>query len=53
MPRIPYAEKGQEAEGATPVYQQIDQDMGQVPNVLKLLGHSGPATQNLSVELEG
>ena len=52
MPRIPYAEKGQEAEGATPIYHQMEQGMGVVPNVLKLLGHSGPATQAMGTMLD-
>ena len=52
MARIPYAEKGQEAEGATPVYQQFEQDMGLVPNVVKLLGHSAPATQGIGTLLD-
>ena len=45
MPRIPYAEKGTEAEGATDVYAQLEAEFGFVPNLLKVLGHSGPATQ--------
>lgn len=52
MARIPYAEKGQEAEGATAVYQQMESGMGVVPNVLKLLGHSGPATQAMGTMLD-
>lgn len=52
MARIPYAEKGQEAEGATAVYQQMEQGMGVVPNVVKLLGHSGPATQGIGTLLD-
>ena len=52
MARIPYAEKGQEAEGATPVYQQMEQGLGLVPNVVKLLGHSGPATQAMGTLLD-
>jgi uncharacterized peroxidase-related enzyme len=52
MPRIPYAEPGQEAEGARPVYEQIKQGMGLVPNVVKLLGHSGPATQAMGANLD-
>ncbi|MGM0433139.1 MAG: carboxymuconolactone decarboxylase family protein [Pseudomonadota bacterium] len=52
MARIPYAEKGQEAEGATPVYQEMEQGMGMVPNVVKLLGHSGPATQGIGTLLD-
>jgi len=45
MPRIPYAEKGTEAEGATAVYAKLEAQFGMVPNLLKVLGHSGPATQ--------
>jgi uncharacterized peroxidase-related enzyme len=52
MPRIPYAEEGQEAAGAKPVYDQIKQGMGMVPNVVKLLGHSGPATQAMGANLD-
>lgn len=52
MARIPYAEKGQEAQGATTVYEQMEQGMGLVPNVVKLLGHSGPATQALGTMLD-
>ncbi|MEQ6884983.1 carboxymuconolactone decarboxylase family protein [Salicola sp. Rm-C-2C1-2] len=52
MARIPYAEKGQEAEGATQVYQQLEQTMGLVPNVAKLLGHSGAATQGIGTLLD-
>lgn len=52
MPRIPYAEAGQEAEGAKPVYDQMKQGMGLVPNVVKLLGHSGPATQAMGANLD-
>jgi len=47
MPRIPYAEPGTEAEGATPVYQELEKSFGRVPNLVQLLGHSGPATQAL------
>ncbi|WP_295719655.1 carboxymuconolactone decarboxylase family protein [uncultured Halovibrio sp.] len=52
MARIPYAEKGQEAQGATHVYQQLEQGMGLVPNVVKLLGHSGPASQGIGTLLD-
>jgi AhpD family alkylhydroperoxidase len=52
MARIPYAEKGLEAEGATPVYQQMEQGLGLVPNLVKLLGHSGPATQGIGTLLD-
>ena len=52
MARIPYAEKGQEAQGATPVYQQMEQGMGLVPNVVKLVGHSGPVTQAMGTSLD-
>ncbi|MBK7399593.1 MAG: carboxymuconolactone decarboxylase family protein [Myxococcales bacterium] len=47
MPRIPYAQEGQEAEGARPFYAAIRQKFGVVPNVVKLVGHSGPATEGL------
>jgi AhpD family alkylhydroperoxidase len=52
MPRIPYAEKGTEAEGATVVYAQVEAEFGFVPNLLKVLGHSGPATQAMGVVLD-
>ncbi len=45
MPRVPYAEKGREAAAATPVYEELERDFGVVPNVVKLLGHSGAATE--------
>lgn len=47
MPRIPYAEKGEEAAEATPVYQELEKGMGIVPNLVKLVGHSGAATRGL------
>ena len=47
MPRIPYAEEGTEAKEATPVYANLKASFGFVPNLLKVLGHSGPATQAL------
>jgi uncharacterized peroxidase-related enzyme len=52
MPRIPYAEKGSEAEGATATYTQIEAEFGFVPNLLKVLGHSGPATQAMGAVLD-
>lgn len=52
MPRIPYAEEGQEAQGAKTVYDSMKQGMGLVPNVVKLLGHSGPATQVMGTMLD-
>jgi len=52
MPRIPYAEKGAEAEGATAVYAQLEAEFGFVPNLLKVLGHSGPATQAMGAVLD-
>lgn len=52
MPRIPYAEKGQEAANASPVYEQLEAGMGLVPNVVKLLGHSGAASQGLGALLD-
>lgn len=52
MPRIPYAEKGTEAEGATVVYAQLETEFGFVPNLLKVLGHSGPATQAMGAVLD-
>lgn len=44
MPKIAYAHEGQEVPGASPFYAAIKQQFGMVPNVVKLLGHSGPAT---------
>jgi len=52
MPRTPYANEGQEAAGATPVYDQLKQGFGMVPNLVKLLGHSGPATEGLGTLLD-
>ena len=52
MPRIPYAEKGTEAEGATAVYAKLEAEFGFVPNLLKVLGHSGPATQAMGAVLD-
>ena len=52
MPRIPYAEKGTEAEGATAVYAKLESQFGMVPNLLKVVGHSGPATQALGAILD-
>ena len=52
MPRIPYAEKGTEAEGASAVYVKLKTEFGFVPNLLKVLGHSGPATQAMGAVLD-
>ncbi len=52
MPRSPYAEKGTEAEGATAVYAKLEAEFGMVPNILKVLGHSGPATQAMGAILD-
>ena len=52
MPRIPYAEKCTEAEGATAVYAKLEAEFGMVPNLLKVLGHSGPATQAMGAILD-
>lgn len=52
MPRIPYAEKGTEAQGATAVYAKLETEFGFVPNLLKVLGHSGPATQATGAVLD-
>jgi len=51
MPRIPYSEPGSEHDEATPVYQEIEKSMGRVPNLLKLVGHSGAATRGLGTLL--
>ena len=37
MPRIPYANEGQEAAGATPFYQELKTSFGMVPNLVKLV----------------
>jgi len=47
MPRIPYAHEGHEADGARSVYEDMAKSFGQVPNLVKLVGHSGAATQGL------
>lgn len=52
MPRIPYAQEGQEAAGAKPVYEALKKSFGMVPNLVKLVGHSGPATQGLGALLD-
>lgn len=52
MPRIPYAEKGTETEGATPVYAKLETEFGVVPNLLKVPGESGPATQAMGAVLD-
>lgn len=52
MPRIPYAHEGTEAAGATPYYQAIKAKFGVVPNLVKLVGHSGPATEALVGQLD-
>lgn len=52
MPRIPYAEDGQQAEAAKPVYEQLEKSMGLVPNVVKIIGHSGAATQAMGAVLD-
>lgn len=52
MPRIPYAEKGTEAKSATEVYAQLEAEFGFVPNLLKVLGHSGPATRAMGAVLD-
>lgn len=51
MPRTAYAHEGQEEPEATPVYQNLKKGFGMVPNVVKLLGHSGPATQAMGALL--
>jgi AhpD family alkylhydroperoxidase len=51
MPRIAYAQEGQEAPGAAPVYREFKERFGRVTNLMKLLGHSGPATQALGAIL--
>lgn len=51
MPRTTYAHEGQEEPEATPVYQSLKKGFGMVPNVVKLLGHSGPATQAMGALL--
>lgn len=51
MPRIPYAEEGHEAQGAQAVYEELAGSFGQVPNLVKLVGHSGAATRGLGAVL--
>jgi|SRR3989344_2723931 len=46
-PKIPYAQEGREAPEAKQVYEQSRKIFGMVPNVVKLLGHSGPAAQGI------
>lgn len=52
MTKIAYAQEGQEAEGARPFYDAIKQRFGMVPNLVKLVGHSGPATEGLVTLLD-
>ena len=52
MPKIPYAEQGTEAERAKAVYAQLKAEFGFVPNLLKVLGHSGPATEAMGTILD-
>jgi len=52
MARIPYAEEGTEAEGAKDVYTDLKASFGMVPNLVKLLGHSGPATKAMGAILD-
>ncbi len=52
MAKIPYAEEGHEAQGAGAVYTQFKEGLGVVPNVMKLVGHSGPATQAMGSVLD-
>ncbi|PIQ66808.1 MAG: hypothetical protein CO184_01310 [Candidatus Zambryskibacteria bacterium CG_4_9_14_3_um_filter_40_16] len=52
MTRIPYAEEGQEAKGATPVYEKLKGEFKMVPNLVKLVGHSGPATEVMGILLD-
>ena len=52
MPRIDYAKPGEEAKGATPVYEQIKEGFGMVPNLVQLVGHSGPVAQVLGTILD-
>jgi AhpD family alkylhydroperoxidase len=52
MPQIAYAQEGHEAQGATPYYNAMKQGLGVVPNVMKLVGHSGPATETMGTMLD-
>ncbi|MEE9413750.1 MAG: carboxymuconolactone decarboxylase family protein [Acidimicrobiales bacterium] len=52
MPRTPYATPGTEAVGATPVYEGLTAQMGMVPRVVQLLGHSAPAAAGLAGVLD-
>ncbi len=52
MPKIPYAEKGTEAKKATPVYAKLEAEFGFVPNLLKVVGHSGAAAEAMGAVLD-
>jgi len=52
MPRIAYAELEEAAQGARPVYEQLEKQMGMVPNLVKILGRSGPVTQAMGSVLD-
>jgi len=52
MPRISYAQEGEEAAESTAVYNSLKEDMGMVPNLVKLVGHSGGATQAMGALLD-
>ena len=45
MSRITYVEKAQTSQPAQKVYDQMEQAMGMVPNIVKVVGHSSAATQ--------
>ncbi|PCI40374.1 MAG: hypothetical protein COB53_01215 [Elusimicrobia bacterium] len=47
MPKIPYAEEGEETPEATVIYKEIKKVFGFVPNFVKLMGHSSGATQTM------
>ena len=52
MSKIPYAEKGTEAKKATAVYATLEAEFGFVPNLLKVVGHSGAAAQAMGAVLD-
>lgn len=52
MPHIAYAQEGHEAQGARPYYAAIKEKFGMVPNLVKLVGHSGPVTEGLVTLLD-
>lgn len=52
MPRIAYVEPEEAAKSARLVYEQLEKQMGMVPNVVKILGRSGSVTQAMGTMLD-